>query len=341
MGKYLVFTDMHLHEFSEFSQPDAEYGNSRLRQQIEALRQMLEVAIKEDRDVLFLGDLFHQRGMVKTLVFNWGFKTFADYPEARIYMLEGNHDNVNNSINSASSLEPFELLPNVTLVKTYEQLQIGDDKFTAVAYGEEYEELKTFMSEDDATMFLGHLGVEGAQGAGKSRLDGHFTTGDFEKYELTLLGHYHKRQELLHNMWYVGNPVAQNFADTDEEKGYMTFETEGGHYVNGSLRFHALDFPMFMTMDVDNLPDNAEELMSKNFIRLRGEANEIKKIQALSDDISENIRMEATFNHTEDETRIDINVDTGAVGATEAWAKEFQPDNEELLVSQIKRALGN
>lgn len=341
MAKYLVFTDMHLHEFSEFSQPDAEYGNSRLRQQIEALREMLDVARREGRIVLFLGDLFHQRGTVKTTVFNWGFKTIANYPDVPIYLLEGNHDNINNSIRSASSLEPFASLPNVTLVETYQRLEIGEDAFTVLSYGEEFEELKNFMAEDDAPMFLGHLGVEGAIGAGKSKLDGHFTVGDFDKYELALLGHYHKRQELAHNVFYVGNPIGQNFADTDEHKGYMTFETKSGHYVERSLGFIPLDYPMFMTMDMNNLPNNAEALMESNFIRLRGEASEIKKVQSLSDDIANNIRMEATFSPAEDETRINISADAGAVGATQAWAHEFQPDNADLLVAQIKRALDN
>ncbi len=342
MAKYLVFSDLHLHNWSDFSHPDGITGNSRLTNQINAFKDMMSVARSDGRIVLFLGDLFHQRGRVATNVFNSAMDVLSSFKDVPMYAIEGNHDNVSNSINSDSSLEPFSVLPNFHLIKTYEKLNIGEDSIVFVSYGEEYSELKEFISSNSATLLLGHLGVEGSMGAGKSKLDGAFSVGDlnYSNYDLVLLGHYHKRQNLNNNSLYVGNPVSQDFGDDGQFKGYYTFDTDKGKVLEKTLKFSALDYPRFIKITEENFEstDEIEKLSENNFIRVILPENVIKKSSILDEDIPDNIRLEKKVEMTSD-VRIGIDLNSDIVSIVKKWSKEFQPNNVDIITDQIKKVL--
>lgn len=346
---YYVFSDLHLHKFNDYSRVEGPYGNTRLEAQVNALNDILKKASEETEEVtvLFLGDLYHQRGRVDTEVFNAGYETFSNYPNIPIIIIEGNHDNVNNSIHSHSSLELYELLPNVTLIREYEKLSLANgDTLVGVSYGEEYDELKAFIKDNTATMLLAHLGVQGSRGAGQSKLDGPFTTGDLcvpNNYEIGLLGHYHNRQELVPGVYYVGNPVAQNFGDSGEEKGYMTFETRENHVISSSISFHPLPYPMFIKVTNDNLDKygtELEELAKNNFIRVIVDEKkfDMVKISGEEKDLPENLRIEKQLTPVS-ETRIDISDIGSTLEIAKQWSDEFQPDNKDVIIKQLKKVI--
>lgn len=338
--KYLVFSDLHLHNWRDFSHPDDVTGNSRLTLQIKALDKMLSVAEDEGRTVLFLGDLFHQRGRVATNVMNWAMKTISDHPNVGIIMIEGNHDNVSNSIHSESSLEVFSHLPNVDLIEETKTFTHGGDLITAVSYGEEYEDIKKYINSTHANIFIGHLGVEGAKGSGLSKLDGAFSVGDLTQgnFDLVLLGHYHKRQMLANNAMYVGNPVAQDFGDEGQEKGYVTFEVKDDR-VEG-LKFHKLDYPMFIKVTKDNVTQyhDLDTLAKDNYVRVVLPESAIKETTLIGEELPDNLRLEKEVEPS-DNTRLDLEDGTDVVSVVKAWSSEFQPDNIETIVNQVKKVL--
>lgn len=342
--KYLVFSDAHLHPWSEFATPDPKYLTSRLKLQIQAITDVLEQARKDKATVLFLGDLFHQRGSVKTQVFNLAYNLFAEYTDVPVIMIEGNHDNVTNSIHSASTLEPFTHLPNVTLIPEYDSFTVPNtqDTITAVSYGDEYAHLKEFIKSNPATILMAHLGVEGAMGAGNSKLEGAFTVSDLypDTFGVVLLGHYHKSQYLAPNTLYVGNPVAQNFGDANMHKGYYSFETKDGNLDLSTLVFHDLHYPEFLAYEASELPENVDELIETNYVRVRGEGAIIDKAMKLDTEAPiKNIKIEKTFSANKDTTRIGIKGDSTPIDITKKWADEFQPDNTDTLVNIVTRAI--
>lgn len=345
---YIVFTDAHLHKFNDFSKSSGRVGNTRLENQLDAIKDILEVARTKNKIVLFLGDLFHQRGRVDTQVFNEAYNLFNEFSDVTIYAIEGNHDNVDNSITSYSSLEPFKYLKNFHLIETYKKVTIpnSQDTFVGISYGEEYDELKQFIKDNKATFLLAHLGVEGSYGAGISKLDGPFSTGDLlvpSNYELALLGHYHRRQQVSKNVYYVGNPVAQNFSDSEQEKGYMTFSTKDGHIVKDSVEFKPLDYPMFIKVTDENLSkyaDDLDSLAEHNYVRVVLNEDVFNKLK-ISDELEElpeNLRVEKQVFATT-ESRIDIKEAGSTIMIAKKWAEEFQPDNIKTITQQLKKVL--
>ena len=218
MGKYIVFSDLHAHLFTDFAKTDKEYINTRLANIVNGLRDTLDIAKREHRTVLFAGDLFHARGSVRSEVFNAVFKIISGYRDVNIIMIRGNHDSSNNTLASPSSIEPFGFLDNVRLFTGLDTLDINGDTLTLVSYGEEYAEIKQFIKDNPADIMMAYLGIEGSKGAGASSLDGAFTVGDLYPDKIVLLGHYHRSQKFTNNMLYVGNSVAHNFSDYDMHK---------------------------------------------------------------------------------------------------------------------------
>lgn len=333
MGKYIVFSDLHAHLFTDFAKPDKEYINTRLANIVNGLRDTLDIAKREHRTVLFAGDLFHARGSVRSEVFNAVFKIISGYRDVNIIMIRGNHDSSNNTLTSPSSIEPFGFLDNVRLFTGLDTLDINGDTLTLVSYGEEYADIKKFIKDNPADIMMAHLGIEGSKGAGASSLDGAFTVGDLypDKNGIVLLGHYHRSQKFTDNMLYVGNPVAQNFSDSDMHKGVYTFEIKNHKLLD--LTFIDLRYPMFETKTLDTI----SEAQPTSYVRVKAAKDALETIKE-NTEVPENIRLDVEYKATKD-TRIDIDVTDTPKEISKLWAEEFMPDDEDIILKQLDKVL--
>lgn len=329
--KYIVFSDLHAYLFSEFAKPDDKYINTRLANIVNATEDILKAARETSSTVLFAGDLFHSRGSVQTEVFNFIFKVFSEYQDVPVIMIRGNHDAVNNRLDSPSAIEPFAILPNVKLVTKLEHFTSGEDTITAVSYGDEHAEIKEFIKDNPADILLAHLGIEGAKGAGVSTLEGPFTVGDMrpEENKVVLMGHYHRSQKFTDNMLYVGNPVAQNFSDSGMKKGYYKFEIDNHELKN--LEFVDLGYPTFETAT----PSTIQDISKDSFVRLKASKEDIKRIE-VNTDVPDNIRLDVEYEVVS-ETRININTSDEPKDIASSWAEEFMPEQKSLILEQIEK----
>jgi DNA repair exonuclease SbcCD nuclease subunit len=85
MAKVLLFTDLHIHNHKQSLQ--------RLQDCLDVLRWAFQTARdREIKDVLFLGDLFHDRQKIQVMAYHNTFQVFEEYRDLNIYLLLGNHD---------------------------------------------------------------------------------------------------------------------------------------------------------------------------------------------------------------------------------------------------------
>lgn len=285
-----LFTDFHAHLFKDFSTVDPVYHTDRFKAQLDTLQTILSKAREDNKPVIFVGDLFHKRVSVDARVFNPIFEMFASYADVSVYMVRGNHDSVTNSLRTISSLDPFEVLPNVTVLSEPMVVEISTG-FTlyALPYGEEVTEMKEWLTAQSEhaetnikpTLLVGHIGVAGATvGKSSHALEGSFTAGDLypDKFDYVYLGHYHKRQELLPNMIYGGNTIQTSFSDEGQSKGYHAlFSMKQG------LTTEYIEIPnkQFITVTGADIPD--EETLRSNYIRFVGDAQQAEIVQKLRD----------------------------------------------------------
>lgn len=338
MKGVMFFTDFHAHKFEEFAEPTGDkFVNTRFKSQVETLDAILYTAKETGQPVICGGDLFHKRGAVDTNVFNRIYETFQKYPTVPVLIVRGNHDSVDNSINSTSSLEPLEALDNVIVASTPTTVTIQGITVNCLPYGHEIDEMKQFLKEvPPADLLVAHIGVEGAREGSGHSLSGAFTVGDLhpEKYNSVLLGHYHKRQKLAEGVHYGGSTIPMNFGDLDT-KGILLVNPKEKHQLP---TFIEISNPLFVTVNVsEDSQEEVQKAMEGNFVRLRGNTNDIQRLVAL-DNVPVNIRPEVheTF---EVESRIDISAESTPEQVVTAYCKEYAPNVEETALFYIQRSM--
>lgn len=360
----LYFTDFHAHLFMEFAKPypDPMYVTDRFKQQMDVLEHMLTVAKDQQLIVIFGGDLFHKRGAVDVRVYNNVYRLFAQYSKQipGVFLLRGNHDSYDNSMDSESSLDTFQYLPNVEVVSNPREYGFGGDgdgdaprveiggkplTLTFMPYGEDITEMQDYMEEaanalspDSYNILVAHLGVDGSkQGRSTHRLPGAFTKADLhpDKFDTVLLGHFHARQHLEPNMWYGGSTMQLTFNDEDEEKGYDIMDSDG------NWTFYPLATPQFITLTDPNKLTDKDWLKAHDDDYIRAQipdtlAKEIK--DQLPEEIKATTRIEAQTT-SKAMTRIDIEADDSPAKVVSTYMDKYNPDLKSLALDVLKEAV--
>ncbi len=115
--KICIFSDAHVHAWSEHSRDDAG-APSRLRHCVSVLRSVREYCVEHEISVvLFGGDLFQKRGVLYTLPYNLVVEELAEWRRAGLRLLAnvGNHDLADRSgkVHALQALESAGLLQSV------------------------------------------------------------------------------------------------------------------------------------------------------------------------------------------------------------------------------------
>lgn len=278
--KIAVFSDLHIHTWSEFSVDDRGVP-SRLRHGISVLKKVRKHCVENGiKLVLFGGDLFHKRGVLYTHPYNLVCEELALWKEAKLTLCAnaGNHDAADRhaKVHALQAMESAGLLLTVGECG-WANWEIDDEvNITAVAYCADASELRRRTDEaiEDrgdcriATVGLFHHGFRGARvGTSleyvvKEDADPNLYVKEFGNL---LSGHYHAHQEIGadDHSWYVGSPMEFVRGETSP-KGFVVLDTE-----KRSIRRHNLGLPRFVKLDEEQMRDNdfdVEEHINGNYV---------------------------------------------------------------------------
>lgn len=338
--KFIFFTDSHFHLFTNYAKPDEQYENDRFREQIEALQKVFDITKEEKATVIFGGDLFHKRNAVNTKVYNSVFSTFAKNQDVQVLLLRGNHDATTNSLYTDSSIDTFDYLPNVDVIKSLSTVTKDNVNIVFTAYGDETEEIKGYIKnsydKDMVNILVSHLGVEGSLvGKGSHRLEGAFGYQDLqpELYDFILLGHYHRRQYFSNpNHLYGGSLMQQSFSDEQEANGVHLIDTE-----KMTTEFIPVNTRKFITVQGDSIPENIEDLVEQgHFIRFIGTPEQAKALEL--DEVESNVQVQMKKKYTV-EKRIDSEVTDDPVTIASSYADKYYPEAKDKIVECLKEVL--
>lgn len=267
--KVLVFTDLHLHRWSDFAKATDDGGNTRLKDGLSVFKKVGDLAVKEDvQRVVFLGDLFHRRGLIDTFVFNEAFYALSALAErlgqygVEIVILPGNHDQATRVADrSATSVYSFSAIPQVSVVMSPivagEESDLGFIPFIEDVDGVR----KAFKLLRKCNVIFFHGGLDGAAtGALEYRPKEELDPSELPTKPLILCGHYHKRQQLKPNVWYVGSPMQHVRGDAaDTKKGCVIVDTK-----TKKLRWFNWTYPQFVVRrypDVEGIAGNFVDVL--------------------------------------------------------------------------------
>lgn len=187
------------------------------------------------KHVIQLGDLFDNRTQLNIKAYNTCKDVWFD-PLVRdgiqMYTLLGNHDILYRStleVNTPTLLLADEYAKNLVIIDTPTTIDICGTTFAAIPWicDANREEVFEFMSNTKADICVGHFEISGFEMMRGIPGNGGLSREIFEKFELTLSGHFHTQSyDEYFRVKYVGTPYEITFADMHDPRGFHVFDTE-------------------------------------------------------------------------------------------------------------------
>lgn len=268
MTKILIFSDVHVHPHKRSSK--------RLQDCLDALHWTFQTARdKHIKEVLFLGDLFHDREKIQVLAYQKTFEIIRKFDDLTIHLLLGNHDLWYYDRWDVSSVLPLGAMKHVEVIdrpmtKVIEGLSIDFLPFThdPLSILKDHFKIKS-------SVLCSHIAIDGAQ------LNKLYNTrsevavendSDMVKVDVGLLcgwkkvflGHYHGEQKLNDIIEYVGSPLQLSFNEAFQKKHVIIFDTDTmkQEYVENTFS------PKHLIIDQDKIDDYDLE---NNFVEVNVE----------------------------------------------------------------------
>lgn len=275
--KCLIFSDLHLHRWSEFNLPTRDGLGTRFWEGMEVLEYVMVRAREEVVDaVFFCGDLFHDGGRVFPMIYAVVMEQLlkmlrkASFP---LFLLPGQHDHCFGGESRGTALHPLAHIadkegrlhilpvnPSCAVWDKWILLTCGHHKPKEALVRQlrklEKEAEKEVNSVVGPVIFLGHFLVKELLVAG----DDAFLTSAIDADDLPFyrsregdgrfwwfLGDYHRSAEVEDKHLYsIGSTHHHTFSDSDRPLGrFLIVDTESGEVQSETIpsrRFRTLMF---------------------------------------------------------------------------------------------------
>lgn len=287
---YLFFSDLHCHNWPQFSTRLANGLNSRFQDCLNILDQAATIVQQYHvQHVFFLGDLFESRTKIDIDVWNktWqAMKRLTEVTPQRVWLLKGNHD-CHDKIGSVHSLEHFRPLCEV-IAKPWVCLPIANAHIAAFPYTDDVATLKQQLAElTSVDLVLLHQSIrEGTIGPYSRTIAAELSLSDLpmDRTRYVFAGDYHKRQFFGpdNRVHYIGSPLQLKSDEAGEEKGFTLVDPATWQlYTVPSVapRFCLFETPRAAEIAIDEQQVDTE----RDFVRVRYESSDAAAAERLKD----------------------------------------------------------
>lgn len=193
--------------------------------------------------VLHLGDAFDSRKSIDFSGLDWTQRVVLEpLSKYKVHLLTGNHDifyRSTNKINSPSLL--LQQYSNITVYSEPTEVTIGNLPILFVPWINQENEKQTLdlINRTRARVCMGHLELNGFVAHKGHVMEDSRDPIPFHKFDKVFSGHFHSRSD-NGKIFYIGNPYEIYFNDVDEERGFITLDTETleHEYVSNPYKLH-------------------------------------------------------------------------------------------------------
>lgn len=211
--KILLYSDLHVREEK--------------RKWIEyTLKAIKDIAIQRRVDVIFNGgDTFNTRGLLKTADFDILQSAYQDWVVSKLrqIILIGNHDQEDKE-GEIHPMKIFDVFKGWEVIDQPRYLKEFNFQFFPYIFSKKKIEEEILKAPTNCYALV-HWGIHGAKmNDFKTDMDG-VPVKWLSKFKKVFSGHYHLRNS-FENVQYIGSPLQQSFAEKDQEKGVLIFDTE-------------------------------------------------------------------------------------------------------------------
>jgi len=238
-----------------------------------------------------------------------------------IVFLLGNHELYHNQNlveeNEITSIKVFK--KHCKVVERFECVEIAKTHLFFVPWMENKElfvetinQCTNSLDKDTHAILISHQELKGsimndlAHTCDTTGID----TAILEPFDMCFFGHYHTRQRVSHNVWYLGSPVMLNFGDGIEPKGLTMYDTK-------TREVGFAEYPQYMKyITLPNDINYINELIEKKqfevsrFVRIMDNIDQGQKTE-LTNLLIEHGALDVVFQPSKAEkTSVDICIDS-------------------------------
>lgn len=266
----LIFSDLHAHNYQDFSHYDGG-SNSRLDAAMATVLMIADCATEvKAKHILFGGDVFHLKNFVDSQVLRYTFEMFKHLASvAPVHICAGNHDYKSWDKDPVLVEMASGLLGDISMTDRAD-LGEGWTLFT-FNYRRNIDELTAVLEHWNPvpkSIGLFHQDTIGSKYGGIEVMKGLSPDLLAQKFDLSVIGHYHTPHIYNPKVISIGAPLAHNFGDVESAHGWWVFDT-----ASRALQFiQNSSAPRFIDLDVDE--KLAKEIEAKGLMALPGSPGE-------------------------------------------------------------------
>jgi len=225
--KIAVIADVHLSRYGQDRVEETSNLPERLHSIKNTLDNVAEYCINNEIvHVVIAGDLLHSKSVIYAIAQELMFDYFERYEkELHFTVIDGNHDLSSKGEDALSALRSLEHIENVTwITKKPFHLPPGI-VFVPYSYN-----LVDQVKKNEGRILFSHFGLnEGILNSGISIISDLSLNDLAGRYELVILGHYHKPQEILRDdikLYYTGSPIQLDWGEKGDVKRFLVVDTD-------------------------------------------------------------------------------------------------------------------
>jgi DNA repair exonuclease SbcCD nuclease subunit len=259
--KFAYIADIHLSRYGQDKIEDTTRLPERLHSIKNALYEVGEYCRSHNISTLIIGgDTLHGKSIIYAIAQDIMIDFFEYYNEINFIVIDGNHDVSGKGEDIVSALKSLKNIPNVQWINFSETYRMDNEDILFVPYSQN---LPHIIKNNQARILVSHFGLsEGVLNSGMSIISDVSLKDLVGKYELVLLGHYHKPQEIKGNgiiLYYVGSLIQLDWSERDEEKRFLIVDTD-------TLNVDSIPITQYKKhIQIEITPDNKDEAIKAAF----------------------------------------------------------------------------
>ena len=247
--RILIFSDLHLHEWTYAATVTKEGLNSRLALQRDAIKIMLGHRSLLNADyIVFCGDFFHKHGVVTTPVLSVAselMETLAKtFDKKEVTFLVGNHDMGDNS-GKIHAIDLFKRYGRIVAPRAYKSIKFPYP-MNFIGYTDKREELVESLRKVNPGLLFMHQGISGVPVDSGIVLKNEILSPDIipDHIEMAFAGHYHSPKKITEKLHVVGAPMQHTWGDKGA-RGWVVYDTDTSaveRYISGDPEFISVEY---------------------------------------------------------------------------------------------------
>jgi DNA repair exonuclease SbcCD nuclease subunit len=290
---YAILSDQHCHNWSSFSKTNSDGVNNRLQHILNEMLRAADELLKADGNVMiFAGDLFHQRGVISSDVFNPVHETIKNIldMDIKIYAIPGNHDlrgensdEIGNAIQSFNSLEGFHVITKPKIIYAYPDHTIAlipwnpkgvTDDLGKISLG-----LKSPVSSSEVDVIC-HYGINEVFPSMPAHGVSSKTIADFG-FKRVFAGHYHNHKVMENGkVISIGATTHHTWRDINSRSGFIIVDDS-----SDKINFRASRSPEFVEIDENTDETEIPMIVDGNYVRVSGLDLDDSRIKEVRDEL--------------------------------------------------------